>query len=75
MGNHTAVTVAGSMGHFELNVFKPMLIRNLLHSVRLLGDASTSFTEKCGVGIEANEARIQQLLEQSLMLVTALNNM
>ncbi|KAL1920341.1 uncharacterized protein VTP21DRAFT_1487 [Calcarisporiella thermophila] len=73
MGNHTAVSVAGSNGHFELNVFKPVLIKNLLQSVRLLGDACTSFTENCVVGIKANEKRIESLLHESLMLVTALN--
>ena len=74
MGNHMAVTVGGSNGHFELNVFKPMLIRNLLHSTRLLGDAAQSFTENCVSGIKANEGRISMLLQESLMLVTALNN-
>jgi len=73
MGNHVAATIGGSMGHFELNVFKPMLIRNLLHSTRLLGDAAESFTENCVVGIKANERRIASLLHESLMLVTALN--
>jgi len=74
MGNHVAVSVGGSNGHFELNVFKPMMISTLLHSIRLLGDASLSFTEKCVRGIQPNEARISQLLHNSLMLVTALNN-
>ena len=74
MGNHVAVSVGGSNGHFELNVFKPMMIRNLLHSARLLADAATSFTDNCVVGIKANEGRIAQLLHESLMLVTALNN-
>ena len=74
VGNHVAATVGGLSGHFELNVFKPMLIRNLLQSTRLLGDAADSFTENCVVGIAANEARIAQLLNESLMLVTALNN-
>lgn len=74
MGNHVAATIGGSNGHFELNVFKPMLIRNLLHSARLLGDASDSFTENCIAGVKANERRISQLLHESLMLVTALNN-
>lgn len=73
MGNNTAVTVAGSNGHFELNVFKPVLIRNLLQSIRLMGDACDSFTRNCVVGITANEKRINQLLHESLMLVTALN--
>ncbi|KAH7618860.1 putative Fumarate hydratase, mitochondrial [Nannochloris sp. 'desiccata'] len=74
MGNHVAATIGGSNGHFELNVFKPMMIRNLLHSARLLGDASESFTDNCVAGIKANERRISQLLNESLMLVTALNN-
>jgi len=74
MGNHVAVSVGGSNGHFELNVFKPMMISTLLHSIRLLGDASLSFTEKCVRGIQPNEARISHLLHNSLMLVTALNN-
>ncbi|KAJ3098525.1 fumarase fum1 [Phlyctochytrium planicorne] len=73
VGNHTAVTFAGAQGHFELNVFKPVLIRNLLHSIRLISDASVSFTEKCVVGIKANEAKIGQIMNESLMLVTALN--
>ncbi|MFZ4126262.1 MAG: class II fumarate hydratase [Rickettsiales bacterium] len=73
MGNHTTVTIAGSNGHFELNVFKPVIIFNVLQSIRLIADACTSFTDNCVVGIEANEARIQQLLNESLMLVTALN--
>ncbi|CAG8433212.1 524_t:CDS:10 [Ambispora gerdemannii] len=73
MGNHTAITVAGSNGHFELNVFKPVLIRNLLHSIRLLSDASISLTKNCVVGIKANQERITTLMNQSLMLVTALN--
>ncbi len=73
MGNHTAVTVAGSNGHFELNVFKPVMIYNLLQSVRLLRDGMVSFTERCVQGIEANVERITQLRDESLMLVTALN--
>jgi fumarate hydratase class II len=73
MGNNVAVTVAGSNGHFELNVFKPVIIHNVLQSVRLLGDAARSFTDNCVVGIEANEARIKKLVGESLMLVTALN--
>lgn len=73
MGNHTAVTVAGSNGHFELNVFKPVIIYNVLQSIRLIADACHSFTDNCVVGIEANEARITQLMNESLMLVTALN--
>lgn len=73
MGNHVAVTVAGSNGHFELNVFKPVMIYNVLQSIRLIADGSNSFTEKCVEGIEANEERIDKLLNESLMLVTALN--
>jgi fumarate hydratase class II len=71
-GNHTAITVAGSQGHFELNVYKPMLAYCMMHSIRLLGDVSRSFTELCVEGIRANEARIRELMERSLMLVTAL---
>ena len=73
MGNQTAVSVGGSNGHFELNVFKPMMVRNVLQSVRLIGDASRSFTSHCVVGIRANEEKISKLLHESLMLVTALN--
>lgn len=73
MGNHVAVTVAGSQGHFELNVFKPVMIYNVLQSIRLLSDGMRSFTDRCVCGIEANTARIDQLLNESLMLVTALN--
>ncbi|MGH1455528.1 MAG: class II fumarate hydratase [Alphaproteobacteria bacterium] len=73
MGNHVAVTVAGSNGHFELNVFKPVMIYNVLQSIRLIADGCNSFTDNCVVGIEANEARIEKLLNESLMLVTALN--
>jgi len=73
MGNHMAVTVAGSNGHFELNVFKPVIIFNVLRSAGLLGDACRSFTDRCVTGIEANRERIGELMAQSLMLVTALN--
>ena len=73
MGNHVTVTVAGSNGHFELNVFKPVMIYNLLQSVRLLADAARSFTDNCVVGIEPNKERITKLVGESLMLVTALN--
>ena len=72
MGNHVTITVAGSQGHFELNVFKPVIIFNLLQSIRLLADASESFAEHCVAGIEANRDRIADLLHRSLMLVTAL---
>jgi len=73
IGNDVAVTVAGTQGHYELNVFKPVLAANLLQSAQLLGDAAVSFTENCVVGIEANQNRIKDLVDNSLMLVTALN--
>jgi len=73
IGNQTTISVAGSNGHFELNVFKPVMISCLLQSTRLLGDAATSFAKNCVQGIEANERRINQLMKESLMLVTALN--
>jgi fumarate hydratase class II len=73
IGNHVAVTVGGSNGHFELNVFKPVIVKNVLHSVRLLGDSCVSFSKNCVEGIVPNKDRIKQLMEQSLMLVTALN--
>ncbi|NNG05541.1 MAG: class II fumarate hydratase [Inquilinus sp.] len=73
MGNHVAVTVAGSNGHYELNVFKPVMIYNLLQSIRLVADSARSFADNCVVGIEANRERIDALLHESLMLVTALN--
>jgi fumarate hydratase class II len=73
MGNDVAVTIAGSQGNFELNVFKPVIIANVLHSVRLLADACRSFTEHCVVGIQPNREQIAQYVERSLMLVTALN--
>ena len=73
MGNNVAVTIGGSNGHFELNVFKPMILQNVLQSIRLLADASVSFTKNCVNGIEPNEDRISKLLNESLMLVTALN--
>ncbi len=72
MGNNAAVSFAGSQGHFELNVFKPVIAYNTLQSIRLLSDAARSFTDKCVVGVKANEDRIRNLMEQSLMLVTAL---
>ena len=72
MGNHTTVTVAGSQGHFELNVFKPVMAYNVLQSIRLLADACHSLTDKCIVDIEPNADHIQELMERSLMLVTAL---
>ncbi|XP_064411887.1 fumarate hydratase, mitochondrial [Latimeria chalumnae] len=73
MGNHVAVTVGGSNGHFELNVFKPMIVKNVLNSARLLGDSCVSFTEHCVSEIQANTKRINSLMNDSLMLVTALN--
>ena len=73
MGNHVAVTVGGANGHFELNVFKPLIIRNVLQSITLLADGCESFNKNCVVGIEANTDRINKLLNESLMLVTALN--
>ncbi|KAL4237801.1 hypothetical protein ACF0H5_002513 [Mactra antiquata] len=73
MGNHVAVTVGGSNGHFELNCFKPMMVSNVLQSVRLLADGCVSFTKNCVVGIKPNCDVIQRLLNESLMLVTALN--
>jgi fumarate hydratase, class II len=73
MGNHTAVSIAGSQGHFELNVFKPVIIKNVLHSISLLADACVSFTDNCLIGIKANEEKLNQNIAKSLMLVTALN--
>ncbi len=73
MGNHVAATVGGMSGQFELNVFKPLMIRNLLHSVRLLADGMRSFEKNLVVGIKADEKRIETLLHESLMLVTCLN--
>jgi fumarate hydratase class II len=73
MGNHVTITIAASQGQFELNVMKPVIIYDLLQSIALLADAARSFADHCVVGIEANRARIAELLERSLMLVTALN--
>ncbi|KAL1464137.1 hypothetical protein WDU94_003811 [Cyamophila willieti] len=73
MGNHVAVTVGGSNGHFELNVFKPVIVSNVLRSIRLIADSSAAFTDKCVTGIVANKENIHKLLHESLMLVTALN--
>ena len=72
MGNDAAIGFAGSQGHFELNVYKPMMIYNLLQSMQLLGDAAVAFTDNCVDGIEADEERISRLMWESLMLVTAL---
>jgi fumarate hydratase class II len=74
MGNHTAITIGGSQGNFELNVFKPMMIHNLLHSCKILTDSMRAFREKCVSGLEPNLDMIGNHLENSLMLVTALNN-
>ncbi|EAQ40510.2 fumarate hydratase class II [Dokdonia sp. MED134] len=73
MGNDVAIGVGGMQGHYELNVFKPMMASNLLQSAQLIGDACVSFSEHCASGIEPNDARIKELLDNSLMLVTALN--
>ena len=72
IGNHVTVTVAGMQGHLELNVFKPVIIYNVLQSIRLLADACRSFTTHCVIGMQADRDRIAALLERSLMLVTAL---
>ncbi|KAM0736936.1 Fumarate hydratase, mitochondrial [Formica fusca] len=73
MGNHVAISISGSNGHFELNVFKPIMVANALRSARLLGDASSSFAKNCVVGITPNIEKIQKNVNESLMLVTALN--
>jgi fumarate hydratase class II len=73
MGNDVAINIGGATGHFELNVFKPVMIYNFLHSARLIGDGCSSFNDKCAVGIEPIEANIQKHVNNSLMLVTALN--
>ena len=73
MGNDAAVGFAGSQGNFELNVFKPVMIHNVLGSARLLADACDSFRENCIDGLELNEERVETLMRESLMLVTALN--
>lgn len=74
MGNNSAISIGGSQGNFELNVFKPMMIHNLLHSINLLSDCCISFTNNCIIGITANKIQINNHLENSLMLVTALNS-
>jgi fumarate hydratase class II len=71
-GNQAAITAAGSQGHFELNVYKPVLAYCMIHSIQLMADVARSFTEHCVEGIRANEKRIRELMERSLMLVTAL---
>jgi len=73
MGNDVAITVGGMTGHYELNVFKPVMAANALQSAQLIGDACVSFNDNCAIGIEPNYAQIKQLLNNSLMLVTALN--
>lgn len=73
MGNDVAISIGGSLGHFELNVFKPLIAANFLQSARLIGDACVSFNDNCAIGIEPNSPMIQRHLENSLMLVTALN--
>ncbi|KAI5055032.1 hypothetical protein GOP47_0030177 [Adiantum capillus-veneris] len=73
IGNHVGITMGGASGHFELNVFKPMIANGILQSLRLLGDASESFRKNCVVGIEPNRRKISQIVRESLMLVTALN--
>jgi fumarate hydratase class II len=72
-GNETTITAAGSHGHFELNVYKPVLAHCMMQTIRLLADAAVSFTDNLVIGIKANEGRIRELLENSLMLVTALS--
>jgi fumarate hydratase class II len=72
-GNDVAINIGGSQGNFELNVYKPLIIHNFLQSVRLLADGMASFNAHCAVGIEPNQSRIDDLLNRSLMLVTALN--
>ena len=74
MGNDVALTIGGTQGHYELNVFKPMMANNLIQSAKLLGDACSSFNDNCAIGIEPNHGKINELLNNSLMLVTALNN-
>ena len=73
MGNDVAISIGGATGHFELNVFKPLIAANFLQSARLIGDACVSFNDNCAVGIKPNDAMIKRHLENSLMLVTALN--
>jgi fumarate hydratase class II len=73
LGNDVAINIGGSMGHFELNVFKPMMIYNFLHSARLIGEGCVSFNDKCAAGIEPIEANIKKHVDNSLMLVTSLN--
>lgn len=71
-GNQTTLTVAGSQGHFELNVYKPVMAHGMLQSIRLISDSAHSFTDHCVTGIKADESKINELMQRSLMLVTAL---
>ena len=73
IGNDVAVTFGGAQGHYELNVFKPVMASNVLQSAQLIGDVCKSFDENCAVGIEPHQSRIKELVNNSLMLVTALN--
>jgi fumarate hydratase class II len=73
LGNDVAINIGGATGHFELNVFKPVMIYNFLHSARLIGDGCVSFNDKCATGIEPIAANIKKHVDNSLMLVTALN--
>jgi len=73
IGNHSGITMAGSLGHFELNVFKPLIIHNILQSIHILSDSTKSFAKYCISGLKADKNRIKQLLDNSLMLVTALS--
>merc|ERR1719379_2836084 len=73
MGNHVAVRVGGAQGHFELNVFKPVMIANVLSSVRLLGDSASCFAKSCVEGLKPNKSAIEHIMTESLMLVTSLN--
>ena len=72
-GNDVALSIGGSQGHYELNVFKPMMAANLIQSAQLIGDSCMSFSDNCVLGIEPNQKRIDELVQNSLMLVTALN--
>jgi fumarate hydratase, class II len=73
MGNDVAINIGGATGHFELNVFKPVMIYNFLHSARLIGDGCVSFNDKCAIGLAPIEANIKKHVDNSLMLVTSLN--
>ncbi|XP_063625076.1 fumarate hydratase, mitochondrial-like [Cydia splendana] len=73
IGNHVACSMGGATGHFELNVFKTMMVANVLRSIRLIGDGCQAFNKNCAVGIKANEEKISKIMQESLMLVTALN--